>query len=102
MPAAPLPDHEPRRLAALHALNILDTPPEERFDRITRLAARILSVPMANISLIDRNRQFMKSRYGSETVETRRELAFCAYTILEDKQLVVPDAQGDARFADNE
>ncbi|HUB68465.1 MAG TPA: response regulator [Candidatus Methylacidiphilales bacterium] len=102
MPAAPLPSNEPRRLAALHALNVLDTPPEERFDRITRLAARVLGATMANITLVDQNRQFMKSRYGSDTVETRREVSFCAYTILEDKQLVVPDAQSDPRFADNE
>jgi PAS domain S-box-containing protein len=101
MAAAPLPPNEPRRLAALHALNVLDTPPEERFDRITRLAARVLGVPIAYITLVDQNRQFMKSHYGSETRETPREIAFCAYTILEDKQLVVPDAQGDPRFADN-
>src|SRR5271170_652865 len=101
MSVPPLSSNEPRRLAALHALNVLDTPPEERFDRITRLAARILGVPMAYIALVDQNRLFMKSRYGSDMVETPRDVAFSAYTILEDKQLVVPDAQSDPRFADN-
>ncbi|MCE0483354.1 MAG: response regulator [Methylacidiphilales bacterium] len=101
MPAAPTPPNEQQRLAALHALNLLDTQPEERFDRITRLAARILGVPIAYIVLLDENRQFMKSRYGSDTVEETREAAFCGYTILEDKQLVVPDAKLDPRFVDN-
>ncbi|MCE0498370.1 MAG: response regulator [Methylacidiphilales bacterium] len=101
MPAAPLPPNEPRRLAALHALNVLDTPPEERFDRITRLAAQVLGVPRAYISLVDQNRLFMKSRFGTDTLEIPRDYAFGAYAILEDKQLVVPDAQNDSRFADN-
>jgi PAS domain S-box-containing protein len=101
MPAAPLPANEPRRLAALHALNVLDTPPEERFDRITRLAARILGAPKAYLTLIDQSRQFVKSHFGLEKIETSRDVAFSAYTILEDKQLVVPDAAADPRFADN-
>jgi PAS domain S-box-containing protein len=101
MPAAPLPANEVERLAALRALNLLDTPPEERFDRITRLAARILSVPIAFVVLIDEHRQFFKSRYGLDMTETVRENSFCAYTILDTKQLVVPDARLDARFSDN-
>jgi len=101
MPAAPLPTNEIQRLAALRALKLFDTPPEERFDRITRLAARILNVPIVYVTLIDESRQFMKSRYGSETVEISRDLSFCAYAIFENKQLVVPDAQMDPRFADN-
>ncbi len=101
MPAAPIPANEAQRLKALLALHLLDTPPEERFDRITRLAARILGVPIAYVVLIDENRQFMKSRYGSDTVETPRDQAFCAYTILENKQLVIPDAKFDDRFSDN-
>jgi PAS domain S-box-containing protein len=101
MPAAPIPENEAQRLEAVRALKLLDTPPEERFDRITRLAARILGVPMAFIILVDENRQFVKSSYGFDLVETRRDFAFCAHTILENKQLVVPDAKADPRFSDN-
>jgi PAS domain S-box-containing protein len=101
MPAAPLPSNETKRLVALRDLNLLDTPPEERFDRITRLAARVLGVPLAMVTLIDDNRQFYKSHYGTDMVQTPRDVAFCAHTILEDKQLVVPDASADPRFSDN-
>ena len=101
MPAAPLPANEPQRLEALRALSLLDTPPEERFDRITRLAARILNVPMACVVLVDENREFFKSRYGFDLVEIKREDSFCPYTILENKQMVVPDAKVDGRFANN-
>ncbi len=102
MPAAPLPANEPERIMALRALNLLDTPPEERFDRLTRLAARILGVPIAYVTLVDEDRQFMKSAYGSDTVQTSRDASFCSYAIHEAKQLVVPDAKHDPRFADNE
>ena len=102
MPAAPLPRNESQRLAAVRRLKLLDTPREERFDRLTGLAARMLNVPIAQISLIDKDRQFYKSNYDSDATETKRNSAFCAYTILEPEQLVVTDAQIDARFADNE
>ena len=101
MSAAPLSANETQRLEALRGLHLLDTEQEERFDRITRLAARILGVPTVYLSLIDENRQFIKSRYGSDMVEMPRDIAFCAHTILDHKQLVVPDAKLDARFADN-
>ena len=99
MAAAPLPANEAQRLEALRALKLLDTPPEERFDRITRLAARVLAVPMAFVVLVDERRLFFKSRYGSELVEANRDDSFCGYAVLENKQLVVPDATGDPRFA---
>jgi PAS domain S-box-containing protein len=101
MPAAPLPANEAQRLEALRALNLLDTPPEERFDRITRMAARTLNVPMACVVLIDEKRDFFKSRYGFDLVEANREDTFCPYAILENKQMVVPDAKLDARFKDS-
>ena len=101
MPEAPLPANEAQRLEALRALNLLDTPPEERFDRITRLAARVLNVPMACVVLVDDNREFFKSRYGFDLVEIARNDSFCPYTILENKQMVVPDAKLDERFAQN-
>jgi PAS domain S-box-containing protein len=101
MPAAPLPSNETTRLAAVRNLKLLDTPPEERFDRVTRLAARILGVPIALVTLLDEKEQFFKSAYGTDLTHTSRDQAFCAYSILEDKQLVVPDAQLDPRFSDN-
>ncbi len=101
MPAAPLPADEAERLAALRGYAILDTPPEENFDRIVRLACRLFSVPIALISLVDENRQWFKARQGLEATETPRDVAFCAHAILEDGVLVVPDATQDQRFADN-
>ena len=99
---ASLPEDESRRLAALQKLTILDTEPEERFDRITRLAAAMFDVPIALVSLVDRNRQWCKSCYGFEEVkETSREVAFCPHAILGQEVMVVPDALLDPRFADN-
>ena len=101
MPAASLPPNEAQRLQALRALNLLDTPPEERFDRITRLAGRILGTPFVYVSLIDENRQFIKSCYGLSIKETTREGALCSHAIFEGKSIVAPDAKLDPRFADN-
>ena len=80
---------------------MLDTPPEERFDRYTRIAAELFSVPTALISLVDRDRQWFKSRHGLEEAEQSRETAFCAHAILDHAMLLVPDALEDSRFADN-
>jgi PAS domain S-box-containing protein len=99
--SAPFPTNEAQRLEALRALNLLDTAPEERFDRITRLAARVLNVPMACVILVDDRRGFFKSRYGIDLPEIPREDSFCPYTILENKQMVIPDAKLDERFANN-
>jgi phosphoribosyl 1,2-cyclic phosphodiesterase/DNA-binding response OmpR family regulator len=99
--AAPLPVDEPARLRALHEAGILDSAPEERFDRITRLARRLFDVPASLITLIDAERQWFKSRPGLEVQETPRELSLCAYAIHEDRLMVVPDALLDPRFADN-
>jgi signal transduction histidine kinase/CheY-like chemotaxis protein len=95
------PLNETARQKALHALEILDTPPEEAFDRITRLARSIFGVPMAAISLIDQERQWFKSRIGVDFYETPRSWSFCTRTILSDEVMVVPDALRDARFAAN-
>ncbi len=95
------PDNEAERLAALRKLGILDTEPEERFDRIVKLAAEALNVPIALVSLIDHDRQWFKSCLGLDTRETSRDLAFCAHAILENDVMIVPDAFLDARFADN-
>ncbi len=98
---APIPDHEEARLAELHGLAILDTPPEERFDRITRIASRLFGVPVALISLVDANRQWFKSCQGLAVCETPRGISFCGHAILHDEPLIIPDAQEDPRFYDN-
>jgi two-component sensor histidine kinase len=94
----PLPVDEPQRLIALKRHDLLDTPPEQAFDRITRLAAGVLGMP---ISLIDETRQWFKSRHGLDAPWIQRELAFCSYTILGTEPMVVPDAAADDRFAAN-
>ncbi|MCG3209032.1 MAG: Sensor histidine kinase RcsC [Anaerolineae bacterium] len=102
MKPAPLPANEAQRLAMLHALKILDTPPEDRFDRITRLAQKLLNVPIVLISLVDTERQWFKSRQGLAAPETSREVSFCAHAILDYPQpLVVADTGQDDRFRDN-
>ncbi|WP_332876440.1 ATP-binding protein [Massilia sp. S19_KUP03_FR1] len=98
---ASLPPDEEQRLAVLFNLNILDTPPEQRFDRITRMAARLFNVPIALVTLIDGERQWFKSRVGMALSETPRRIAFCAHTLLQDGVMVVEDAADDARFSDN-
>src|SRR3954447_18024088 len=97
----PVPLDEPRRLIALKRYALLDTPPEEALDRITRLAAAVLGVPNSLITLLDEPRQWVKSRHGLDTPWTGREVAFCSYTILDTEPMVVPDAAADVRFAAN-
>ncbi|GAA4498810.1 PAS domain S-box protein [Pseudaeromonas paramecii] len=101
MTTYPIPPNENERLNVLHALDLLDTPPEEVFDRITRLVARVLDVPIALVSLVDTDRQWFKSRVGLDAIETPRELAFCAHAIVQSSPLIVPDATLDERFMDN-
>jgi len=96
-----IPLDEARRLAALHATRLLGSPPEDAFDRITRMASRLLKTPIALVSLIDKDIQWFKSRCGLEATETPRDISFCAHAILDHEPLVVPDALLDARFADN-
>lgn len=98
---ARLPDDEGRRLAALRDLAILDTPAEERFDRLTRIAASALNVPIALVSLVDSDRQWFKSCVGLSTRETSREVAFCAHVVHQKKEMMVQDTLLDDRFADN-
>jgi len=100
MPSAPLPPDEAIRLRTLRALNLLDTPPEERFDRLTRLACAFTGCPVALVSLVDEHRQWFKSRQGLDVCETPRSESFCAHAILADKPLVIPDASQDDRTCD--
>lgn len=101
MIAAPTPDNEAERLAALYALLILDTPREERFDKIVEFASAEFDVPIALISLLDSDRQWFKSGVGLSACETARDVSFCGHAIMRGDIMVVPDALADRRFADN-
>ncbi len=94
-------ENESERLSTLRGLNILDTLPEERFDRLTRLAKRLFGVPIALVSIIDENRQWFKSCVGLGITETPRDISFCGHAIHSDAILEVPDALLDQRFFDN-
>jgi len=97
----PIPPNETERLAELLQYRILDTDPEDAFDRVTRLAAKVMGAPIALVSFVDKDRQWSKSRYGLEADETGRASAFCAHAIMESKIMVVDDATADPRFRDN-
>jgi GAF domain-containing protein len=97
----PTPVDESRRLSALHALDLLDTPPDARFDAITRAAAGVFGMPVTLLSLVDESRQWFKSRHGLEAAETPRDISFCGHAILSDETFIVEDALADARFTDN-
>ncbi|WP_296952909.1 EAL domain-containing protein [uncultured Massilia sp.] len=97
----PVPRNEERRLRALHATRLLDSEPDELFDRITRIACASLNVPIALISLVDAERQWFKAGCGLGLQQTARDISFCAYAVLGDEPLVVTDAWADPRFAAN-
>lgn len=101
MPIYPLPAQENERLAKLLGYEILDSLPEETYDRITRLAAKLLDVPIALISFVDDDRQWFKAEVGLNTNETSREVSFCAHAICQNDVFVVEDATKDARFSEN-
>lgn len=96
-----IPVDEAKRLAALYATELYGTAPEEAFDRITRLATKLLGVPTALISLVGSDAQWFKSRCGFAAQTTSRDISFCGHAILTDQPLVVEDATRDVRFADN-
>ncbi|MCY7334097.1 MAG: PAS domain S-box protein, partial [Pseudanabaena sp. CAN_BIN31] len=96
-----IPVNESDRLVALNRYQILDTLPEQEYDDLTQLAADICNTPIALISLVDRDRQWFKSRVGLEATETPRDISFCGHTVAANEILNVPDATQDPRFADN-
>jgi len=97
----PIPQNEKKRLKVLWQYEVLDTVPEEVFDDLTELAARICEAPIALISLVDEKRQWFKSKVGTTVNETSRDLSFCAYAITQPDLFIVPDATRDERFASN-
>lgn len=101
MLVAPVPDNEAERLASLFALLLLDTPPEERFDKIVAFAAQEFEVPIALITLLDSERQWFKAQVGMRVCSTARDISFCGHAIMQPDTFVVPDAASDPRFADN-
>src|ERR1039457_3603778 len=98
---ASLPKKEIQRLKILWEYDVLDTVPEEVFDDLTELAARICEAPIALISLIDEKRQWFKSKFGLSTQETSRDVSFCAHAIQSEGLFIIPDATKDKRFAHN-
>lgn len=93
--------NESKRLKVLWQYEVLDTVPEEVFDNLTELAARICEAPIALISLVDEKRQWFKSRVGTTVQETSRDISFCAHAIKQTDLFIVPDAALDERFARN-
>lgn len=96
-----IPEFEEARLETLRSLGILDSAPEERFDRFARMAKRLFDVPIALVSIVDENRQWFKSCFGLDVRETSRDISFCGHAILGKEVFVVPDTLSDERFADN-
>ncbi|MBV9656948.1 MAG: response regulator [Verrucomicrobia bacterium] len=101
MISPPIPPNETERLAALRRLAIVGSSKEERFDRITRLAAQIFGAPIALISLVEETEQWFKSQVGLSVRSTPREVSFCAHALNSPNSLVVPDAEADPRFCQN-
>ena len=99
--AFPVGPDEAARLAALAASGLVDSPAEERFDRIVRLASMATDSPIALISLLTSRRQWFKARVGLQPQQTPREWAFCSHAILQDRPFVVEDAASDERFSGN-
>jgi GAF domain-containing protein len=95
------PADEDARLAALRALDLLDTAPEREFDDIVELARALFGTPIALVSLIDAHRQWFKARAGLDAGETPRDVSFCGHAIHREEALIVPDAALDPRFHDN-
>ncbi|EEX35659.1 ATP-binding protein [Vibrio metschnikovii] len=101
MQVPPLPEEESERQKTLDKTGLLNSGSEARFDRITRLAQQIFSVPIALISLVDRDRQWFKSRQGLDAQQTPREISFCGHAILNSEIFVIENALVDQRFCDN-
>ena len=101
MKPAPIPENEKERLLSLHKLGLLDTKPEERFDRITRTATETFNVPISTLTIVDEKREWFKSVCGLDQKEGDRAISFCGHALLANEVFVIPDATKDKRFSDN-
>jgi GAF domain-containing protein len=106
MKAAPIPPNEKERLAELDGLNLLDTPREANFDHVTERLTKLFKVPIALITLVDKNRQWFKSQTGlpadlAEARSTSRDVSLCGHVVASDEVLIVRDLARDPRFANN-
>lgn len=101
MQAPPYPLNESERQAALERYQVLDTPEERAYDDIATLAAALMDVPIALVSLVDKERQWFKAHHGFEARETARTKSFCAWAVYDNATLVVEDTRVDERFVDN-
>jgi GAF domain-containing protein len=99
--SVPVPSNEKQRLKVLWEYQVLDTVPEEVFDDLTELAARICEAPIALITLVDEDRQWFKSKIGVTVNETSRDISFCGHAICQSDLFIIPDATKDSRFARN-
>ena len=99
--SAPVPQNEKQRLKVLWEYSVLDTMPEEIFDDLTELAAKICEAPVAMITLVDEDRQWFKAKVGVSINETSRDISFCAHAITQPGLFIVPDASRDERFSHN-
>ena len=97
----PVPDNENERVNRLESLSILDTIEEESFNRITRVAANTLGMPIAFINFLDTDRQWFKAKTGIDISEMPRDYGFCSHTICNDEILEIKDTTSDPRYADN-
>ena len=101
MEEAPIPKNEDQRLASLYALSLLDTKPEARFDKFTKIATKIFRVPISTLTLVDKDREWFKSCQGLPITEGDRAISFCGHALVGNRILVVPDTKEDKRFFDN-
>lgn len=101
MQEAPIPKNESERLLSLYKLSLLDTPPEHRFDRITKTATMIFNVSISTLTLVDAKREWFKSVCGLDEKEGDRTSSFCGHALLSEEILVIPDTTKDDRFKDN-
>jgi diguanylate cyclase (GGDEF)-like protein len=101
MLAPQMPANETQRINVLHSLGLLDAPPDERFDRLTRLAKRLFDVPVAKVTLVDNDAVFALSCAGQASGPVPRELSFCSHAIVGDGVLLIPETRDDPRFHDN-
>ena len=101
MQAAPIPANEVSRLEALRGAYCAYAPREERFDRITRTAKRLLHVPISLVSIVEQDEQWFRSVQGLEVAHTPRDISFCGHVVALNKPICIPDAWNDPDFADN-